>query len=216
MGPRRGPRNFVTFSLPYPSPITLSNSLSHTKCYLLNFSTFVIYIVIVDNSERLLPSTLNSSGKEYPNWNRAALFVLILVSIARSLAHILLPDGGAQSIASIPIDGWSNDASESMIGIFALWGESQLIQAVLLGVLVVRYRAFIPLAWLCFFVEWTGRLLISFMRTVVTEETAPGSVGNFVFPVLTLAGLLSALYSDQGGQGGRGKVAEQDSASGEV
>jgi hypothetical protein len=40
------------------------------------------------------------------------LFVAMTVmSIGRSLTHMFLPDGGMQSIASIPMDAFSSEAS---------------------------------------------------------------------------------------------------------
>ncbi len=35
------------------------------------------------------------------------------------LAHLLLPDGGAQSIASIPLDGFTSNGAVAVIHIFA-------------------------------------------------------------------------------------------------
>ena len=54
------------------------------------------------------------------------VFVLItIVTLARSLAHILLPDGGAQIIATIPVDTFSTNAANALIIIFGYWGLSQ-------------------------------------------------------------------------------------------
>jgi hypothetical protein len=56
------------------------------------------------------------------------VFVLLTVmTIGRSLIHIFLPDGGASSIATIPLDDFTQDGSDAVIHIFAQWGLSQLL-----------------------------------------------------------------------------------------
>jgi hypothetical protein len=68
--------------------------------------------------ETLFPKTnLNHyRGTPIAKWVFVAMSVL---TIGRSLAHIFLPDGGAQSIATIPLDGFSSDAAAVIIGMFA-------------------------------------------------------------------------------------------------
>ena len=63
--------------------------------------------------ERILPKELTSNyqGKAIAKWIFAAM---VVITIGRSLAHIFLPDGGAQSIATIPLDEFtSSEHSES-------------------------------------------------------------------------------------------------------
>jgi hypothetical protein len=40
---------------------------------------------------------------------------------------VFLPDGGAQSIATIALDAYSPDPSAVVIGMFAQWGLTQLM-----------------------------------------------------------------------------------------
>jgi len=52
-------------------------------------------------------------------------FVLItIVTVARSLVHIFAHDGGAQSIATIPLDSFTAGGADVVILIFSLWGFS--------------------------------------------------------------------------------------------
>jgi hypothetical protein len=46
---------------------------------------------------------------------------MTVLTVGRSLAHIFLPDGGAQSIATIPLETISSEASAVLIGMFAQW-----------------------------------------------------------------------------------------------
>jgi hypothetical protein len=64
------------------------------------------------------------------NWLLVAMTIL---TVARSLAHIVLPDGGAQSNATIALNTFPPTASAVIIGMFAYWELSQL----LLGLLFV-------------------------------------------------------------------------------
>ena len=68
----------------------------------------------------------------------STMLILSLITV-RSLLHLLLPDGGAQSIATIDLSGASG---VNIIAIFGQWGASQLLLAVLLWVLILRYPGF--------------------------------------------------------------------------
>ena len=59
--------------------------------------------------------------------NPIAKYVLVLLTIitmARSLVHMFVLDGGAQSIATIPLDGFTPNGANTVILMFALWGLS--------------------------------------------------------------------------------------------
>jgi len=44
-------------------------------------------------------------------------FFITLVTIGRSCIHIFAPDGGAQSIATIPLDTYSQGGAEAVIDV---------------------------------------------------------------------------------------------------
>ncbi len=75
---------------------------------------------------RIFPKHISNqyTGSQIALWLFAAMTVL---TVARSLAHIFLPDGGAQSIATIPLDAFSSAAAAVVIGMFAQWGLTQLM-----------------------------------------------------------------------------------------
>ena len=138
--------------------------------------------------DRLLPRTLSTADRVHPSayWLFTALTV---VTVGRSLVHVFAADGGAQSIATIPLDRMEGGAAQTIVALFALWGLSQLLLAGVQLLAVLRYRGLIPLLFLVLFAEWSGRLAIGTWKQVVTLETAPGQVGNFVLPVIALVGL---------------------------
>ena len=142
--------------------------------------------------EKLFPKTIDNRYRGMPlaRWMFVAITVL---SVGRSLAHIFLPDGGAQSIATIPLASVSQTAAEVVIGMFAYWGLSQLMFGLVFVLVLCRYQSLIPLMWLFVFVDWAGRLLLGFVKPIETTNTAPGAIGNWVIPVLALFMLMFSL-----------------------
>ncbi|WP_340646753.1 hypothetical protein [Phenylobacterium sp.] len=125
---------------------------------------------------------------------KIALWVFYLVTalvLWRSQHHILAPDGGARSIATIPLDTYASGASANIIAIFAQWGLSQLLLGALMLIAAVRYRSMVPLMWLVFIVELAGRSWVGHDKPLVTVATAPGAAANI--PMLVLATLMLVL-----------------------
>ena len=142
--------------------------------------------------ENLFPETItnNYRGTSIAKW----VFVAVtLITIARSLAHIFLPDGGAQSIATIPLDSFTANGAAALIHIFALWGLSQLLFGLFYVIVLWRYQSLIPLMWLFILIEYSGRLLLAFVKPFETAGTAPGAIGNYIFIPLALFMLLLSL-----------------------
>ena len=143
--------------------------------------------------EKLFPKNLDNqySGLAIAKWVFVAMTIL---TIARSLAHIFLPDGGAQSIATIALNEFPAEASAVIIGIFSYWGWSQLLFGLFFVIVLWRYQSLIPLMWLFIFTEWVGRYLLeTFYKPIETVGTAPGKVGNMIFPIISFVMLILAL-----------------------
>jgi hypothetical protein len=104
--------------------------------------------------ESLFPKTVTNQyrGARIAKWVFVALTAM---TIARSLAHMFLPDGGAQSIATIPLDAYSTAASAVVIGMFAQWGLTQWMFGLMYVLVLWRYQSLIPLMWLFVVFEWT-------------------------------------------------------------
>lgn len=142
--------------------------------------------------ETLFPKRIDNSYRGMPiaKWALAAMTAL---TVGRSLAHIILPDGGAQSIATIPLDSYSPAAAAAVTGMFAQWGLTQLMMGLLYVLALWRYQSLIPLMWLFIAFEWSGRLLLGAVKPFETAGTAPGAVGNLVFPLVALVMLALSL-----------------------
>ncbi len=142
--------------------------------------------------QRLFPKVIDNQFSGHP----VALYVffaLTALTLWRSQHHLFAPDGGAQSIATIPLDSYSIGAASTIIGIFSLWGLSQLLLGLIYLIAALRYRAMIPLLYLLFVVEYVIRLGIGFAKPIETVGTAPGSIGNLIFIPLGLAMLALCL-----------------------
>lgn len=139
------------------------------------------------NLSNLLPSDPRDyKGPQFVRWAAMAFLVIITV---RSLIHVLAPDGGAESIATIDttVEGGSN-----IIAIFGQWGAIQLLLAALLWVLLLRYRGLTPLVLLVFVLEPLLRGLAGSLKPIESVGTAPGAALNWVVvPVMVVLLILS-------------------------
>ena len=142
--------------------------------------------------DKLLPKTVDYQyrGMVIAKWLFVAMTIL---TVGRSLAHIFLPDGGAESIATIALASFSPNAASVIIGIFAYWGLSQLLFGLLYVLVLWRYQSLIPLVSVFIFIEWIGRLLLGFYKPIETVGTAPGAVGNMMLPFVALIMLVLSL-----------------------
>ena len=114
----------------------------------------------------------------------------LVVITVRSLIHLLAADGGAQSIATIDtsVDGGSN-----IIAIFGQWGAIQLLLALLLWVLLLRYRGLTPLVLLVFLIEPVLRGFAGHLKSIETIGTAPGAALNWLIVSVMLVLLWTSL-----------------------
>jgi hypothetical protein len=142
--------------------------------------------------DRLLPRQADNDYRGSP----IALWVFVAVTmmtLARSLIHMFAADGGAQSIATIPLDSFTPNGAASVILIFALWGLSQLLMGLIYVVVLWRYRALIPLMYLLMIFEYAMRIVLGALKPIETVGTAPGAVGDYVLVPLAAVMLFLAL-----------------------
>ena len=146
---------------------------------------------------KLFPRNINNqyNGKLFVKW---LFFAVTIITLGRSLLHIFLPDGGAQSIATIPLSTYPEQASKVIIGMFAQWGLSQLMFGILYLIVLWRYQSIIPLMWLFVLFEYIGRFLLAFYKPFETSGTAPGAIGNIIIPILALLMLIFSLKERKG------------------
>ena len=89
---------------------------------------------------RLLPGDVTTFRG--PRWTAGLLAAVNVVGTARSLVHVLAPDSGAQSIASMDTQV---AGGENIIALLAQWGGAQLLESGVIWAVLWRYRGLIPL-----------------------------------------------------------------------
>ena len=146
----------------------------------------------------LLPAQFDNRFRGHPLalWT---FWALTLITLWRSQHHLFAPDGGAQSIATIPLDSFGSSAADAVIVAFALWGLSQLIVAAIYVLASLRYRSMIPLLYLLFIAEYAVRTALPLFKPAMpTIGTAPGAIGNIVFLVAGPILLALSLWRREG------------------
>ena len=116
---------------------------------------------------------------------RIASGLFLLLTIVRSCIHLFSSDGGANSIAGIDI---SVEGGDNIVAIFHQWGAIQLILAVLLSVLFVRYPGSLPLILLTLAMDPIMRFISGQIKPLITDGPPPGESLNW--PAFLLVFLL--------------------------
>ena len=139
----------------------------------------------------LLPARADNNlrGSKIPLY---FLMLVAAIGVVRSCIHIFSPDGGAGSIAGMDLSG---SGANEVIFAFALWGGEQLIYALLQWVVILRYRALVPLMWLAQILETLSRILPGQLKPVSFSHTPPGAYQNYIYLVLGFLMLGLCLWS---------------------
>jgi len=138
-------------------------------------------------NKKILPESPSTfSG---PRWVRIATSLFLALVIVRSCIHLFSSDGGANSIAGIDVTVAGGD---NIIAIFHQWGAIQLILAVLLSLLFIKYPGFTPLVLLTLALDPIMRAIAGQMKSVTSEGAPPGESLNWpAFALLALLFLFS-------------------------
>ena len=131
---------------------------------------------------RLLPSNINDkyTGTKIAYYG---LFPIFAVLIFRSLVHFLSESSGLVGIATIKqfplIDGLNPN---NLIYLFAsLWGATQVSLTIILLVLFIKYKSFIPLIYLICLLDQCFRIVSGMLHPLSEEyyiNTPPGVILN--------------------------------------
>ena len=140
----------------------------------------------------VLPTEINNNyeGKKIALY---LFYLFTIVTVVRSLIHMFAPDGGAQTIATIPLETFTNEGASTVILIFSLWGLSQLIMGLFYVLVCWKYKSLIPLMYLFIFIEYLMRLILGILKPIETSGTAPGAIANFILPPLVIVLFLLSL-----------------------
>jgi hypothetical protein len=103
-------------------------------------------------------------------------WLLVGFNFFRSIEHIFAEDGGAESIAGIPLSSYSPEAANNIVSIFAQWGLSQLFLACILLIVVLKIRELIPLMLLIVALENIFRAGIGQYKSLIIDSAPPGAL----------------------------------------
>ena len=144
--------------------------------------------------KKLIPETIVN---KIPSNKFVYYFCLLLVTfnLFRSLEHIFAEDGGAESIAGIPLSSYSEEAANNIVSIFAQWGFSQLVLACMLLLVVLKMRELIPLMLLIIALENILRGAVGLYKPLILGDAPPGAVSPII-GLVTLVVLFGAFSGD--------------------
>jgi len=131
-----------------------------------------------------------SAGYRGTRFSLWALVAMTALTTARSLVHVLAPDGGAGSIAGLDV---SVEGGANLVALFGQWGWEQLLLSLVTVVALVRYRFLVPFAWLLQALDWGGRMLVEQFKPLVVAAPPPGAIGSWVLLPVALVALWFAL-----------------------
>ena len=141
---------------------------------------------------RILPVYIDNRYRGH----RLALWLFVLISLQKlavSFTHLFRADGGAQSISTIPLDTYPPSAAQNIVGLFARLGLEQLLLAALFVLVLVRYRAMIPLMYVVLVAHYLATRGVSQMKPLVLAGTSGASTPALVVAILSIAGLALSL-----------------------
>ena len=136
----------------------------------------------------LLPRRVDRyEGPRLAFWLLAAYNV---VGTVRSLIHILAPDSGASSIAGmdVTVAGGAN-----AFALLAQWGGAQLLMALMIWLVLWRYKGLVPLMVLGSLLDNVLRVAIGQYKPLVTVHTPPGAVSWILIPALAVLLVVSLM-----------------------
>ena len=154
-------------------------------------------------------STILPPARNEYEGSKLAFYFLILIGCIftfRGCVHYFAPDGGSGIIAGLPLETYSEGAVQAIINGFGVYGIGHLLEAVIVWLVVVRYRRLIPLTYA--FVLCSQVLGVALIAVKPLPVVPPGQIAAYVMlPVTSVFFLLSvwkpAAASDPAGAASR-------------
>ena len=141
---------------------------------------------------RILPERVDNRYRGH----KLALWIFVpitLQKLALSFTHLFKADGGAQSISTMPLDTYPASAAQNIVGLMARDGLQQLALGVLFVLVLIRYRAMIPLMYALIVALYLASRGVSLMKPLVLAGTSGASIPALVIAILSVVGLALSL-----------------------
>jgi hypothetical protein len=141
---------------------------------------------------RLFPAVIDNRfrGHVLALW----LFVpLTLMNVLMALGHIFRADGGAQSVSTIPLDTYPAGAAQNIIALMARMGLEQLLLGLVFVLVLLRYRALIPLMYALVVLHFIGLKGVAWMKPLALAGVSGANILHLVLGAVGVIGLLLSL-----------------------
>jgi hypothetical protein len=142
--------------------------------------------------DRLFPGRIDNTYRGH--W--LALWLLgglILVKVAIGLGTIFNGRSAAIDADGIPLDTFTTAGADAFVALLAAWGVAQVVLNLFGWLVLVRYRAMVPLMFLLLLVEHLGRRLVFWVLPIPRTGAPPGFYINLVLVAALVAGLALSL-----------------------
>jgi len=127
----------------------------------------------------------------------AALWIfgaVVLLRIGVGLGSIFNGRDAATSADGIPLDTYTPAGAQTVLALFGMLGLARFVSGLLCVVVLVRYRALVPLMFALILSEQVGRRLVLYFIPIVRSETARVGAFNDVLLAAMVVGLLLSLW----------------------
>ena len=145
---------------------------------------------------RIFPKHLDNraSGHWLATW---LLIPIVLVRAIIGFNSMVFSRSIATTADAIPLDTFGPDGAEAVISLFALLGLLTLLFALLGAVVLIRYRAMIPLMYLMLLIQQLGSKALLLMHPIVRSGSASlGSTVVLVILAMTVGGFVLSLIGN--------------------
>jgi len=143
--------------------------------------------------DRLFPKVAYNTynGHKLAKW---LLMFYVFKSLLAGGIHMFASDGGAQTIASVTLDEFTQAGADSVITFLGLFGMEQLIIGIIGLIILWRYKSLIPMMCGIYFLEYTLRGLAHlYTPGLTTAHTPPGATMDYVLIPLAAVMLFLSL-----------------------
>jgi hypothetical protein len=144
--------------------------------------------------EQILPRAIDNTyrGRKAALWLFAAV---VFAKTAMSLNSIFNGRYVAGRADGIALDSFTPAGAQAVVSLFAIWGLAHLAVCALCVIVLIRYRAMVPLMLSLLLVEHVARRVILWAMPIARTGTPPGLTVNLMLLALILAGLLLSVRS---------------------
>lgn len=141
---------------------------------------------------RLLPERVDNTyfGHKLALW---LLGALVLMKGSIGLGTIFNGREAATSADGIPLDTFTPAGAQAFLGLFAAWGLAQFVLNLVGLIVLLRYRALVPLMLALLLFEHLCRKLIFVFLPIARSDEAPGYLINLALVAVMIIGLALSL-----------------------